>query len=399
MSPAARAGILRSTRTDAEEPMSREYVQTIVVGGGQAGLATGHALAELGLPFAILDASARVGDAWRHRWDSLRLFTPARWSGLPGMRFPGPGGASPTKDQLADYLEAYAQRFALPVRSGVRVERLGREGGRFVLAAEGGCWEADQVIVAMANFQVPRLPAFAGALDPDVRQLHAHAYRNPSTLRDGPVLVVGVGNSGAEIAAEVARTHPTWLAGKETGHVPFRIDGFLGRHLGTRIVRFLGHHLLSLRTPVGRRVRPKLLRVAGPLVRVRPVDLARAGVERVPRVVDVREGRPVLADGRVLAPANVIWCTGYRPGFSWIDLPAFGDDGGDGGEPLHARGVVAGVPGLYFVGLHFLFSMSSATLIGIGRDAKHVARAVRARVRAGAEERPAPAAAAAASAA
>lgn len=362
--------------------MNTEYVPTIVVGGGQAGLATGRELQRRGLPFVILDASERIGDAWRRRWDSLRLFTPARWDGLPDLPFPARGDAFPTKDEMADYLEAYARRFALPVRSAVRVERLWRERGRFILAAGARRLEADQVIVAMANFQQPRIPTCAGALDPGILQLHSHAYRSPSALRDGGVLVVGAGNSGAEIAVEVARTHRTWLAGKETGHVPFPIGSFLGRHVLSRLVRFVGHHVLSLRTPVGRRLRPKLLHAAAPLIRVRPEELRAAGVVRVPRVTGARDGRPVLADGSTLAPANVIWCTGYHPGFSWIELPeAFGLDG----EPLHERGCVAAVPGLYFVGLHFLFAHSSASLVGVARDAKHVARAVQARVRA--EER------------
>jgi putative flavoprotein involved in K+ transport len=369
--------------------MNVEYVPTIVVGGGQAGLATGRELQRRGLPFVILDASERIGDVWRRRWDSLRLFTPARSSGLPGMRFPARGDHFPTKDEMADYLEAYARRFALPVRTGVRVERLARERGRFVLAAGERRLEADQVIVAMANFQRPKIPAFAGALDPGVVQLHAQAYRSPSALRDGGVLVVGAGNSGAEIAAEVARTHRTWLAGKESGHIPFAIESVAGRFVFSRLVRFVGHHVLSLRTPIGRRARPKLLHAAAPLVRVRDQELRAAGVERVPRVTGVRDGRPVLADGRTIPAANVIWCTGYHPGFSWIELPeAFGAEG----DPRHERGCVAAVPGLYFVGLHFLFAMSSATLVGVGRDAKHVACAVQAHVRAAArvaERRPA----------
>ncbi len=358
--------------------MSGEYLQTIVIGGGQAGLATGYHLARRGLPFAILDASARVGDAWRNRWDSLQLFTPDRYAGLPGMRFPGPGSAFATKDQVADYLESYAVRFHLPVRSGIRVESLVREGERFVLTtAAGERLEADQVIVAMANFQVPRTPVFAKELDPRIRQLHSRDYRNPSQLAEGAVLVVGVGNSGADIGIEVAGTHPTWLAGKETGHIPFRIETFLARHLLVRLVRFVGHRVLSLGTPIGRKVRPRLLHGGTPLVRVKPADLLAAGIERVPRVVGVSQGRPLLQDGRTLDVSNVIWCTGFEPGFSWIHLPAFDERG----EPVHDRGVVDGAPGLYFVGLHFQYAVSSATLIGVSRDARHVVRAVEARIR------------------
>jgi putative flavoprotein involved in K+ transport len=259
----------------------------------------------------------------------------------------------------------------------MRVDRLYREHGRFVAEAGNQRIEADSVVVAMANYQTPHVPAFAGELDPAIKQLHSHDYRNPSQLQDGDVLVVGVGNSGADIAIEVAKSHRTMIAGKETGHIPFPIEGFLARHVLVRFVRFLGHHILSLATPIGRRVRPKLLSQASPLVRVKPADLTAAGIERVGRVTGVKDGRPQLAEGRVLDVKNVIWCTGYRPGFSWIDLPVFGEDG----NPIHDRGV-SKVPGLYFVGLHFLYAMSSATLIGVGRDAKWVARAVKAQSRA-----------------
>ena len=246
---------------------------------------------------------------------------------------------------------------------------------RYVVSAGGQQFESDNVVVAMANYQVPRLPAFASELDPRIVQLHSHEYRNPSQLRDGGVLIVGVGNSGADIGIEVARTHPTWMSGKETGHVPFRIESALWRFFLVRLLRFFGHHVLTVDTPIGRKLGPKIISRGAPLVRVKPQDLINAGIERVPRVVGVQSGRPLLEGGRTLEVRNVIWCTGYRPGFSWIDLPIFDDHG----EPIHERGVVSRAPGMYFVGLHFLYSMTSATLLGIGRDAKYVARAIESR--------------------
>ena len=351
-----------------------EHLETVVVGGGQAGLSVGHHLAGRGRRFVILDANQRVGDAWRRRWDSLRLFTPARYDGLAGLPFPGPPHAFPTKDQVADYLEAYATRFQLPVRTGVRVDRLTKADGGFLVAAGDRSWEAANVVVAMASFQVPRVPAFAPELDPGLLQLHAGSYRNPSQLREGGVLVVGAGNSGAEIALEVAGRQATWLAGKESGHVPFRIESAAARRvLLPLLFRLVGHRLLTVDTPIGRRLRPRLLAHGAPLVRVRPRDLAAAGVGRVPRVVGVRDGRPLLADQRVLEVANVIWCTGFGPDFSWIDLPVFGNDPR---EPRHRRGVVADQPGLYFVGLSFLYAMSSGFLPGVDRDAEHVVQAI-----------------------
>lgn len=354
---------------------SSSRVQTIIIGGGQAGLSVGHHLAQRGISFQILDANPRIGDAWRNRWDSLRLFTPARYAGLPGLPFPASGNAFPTKDEMADYLESYAAHFRLPIQSRIKVDRLAKEGNRFVVSAGSHRFESENVVVAMANYQTPRRPAFARDLDPGIRQLHSHEYRNPGQLQDGGVLIVGAGNSGADIAMEVARTHFTWMSGKESGHVPFPIDSVAARLILTRLVRFIGHHVLTLSTPVGRRLHPKMLSRSAPLVRVKPADLLKAGIKRVSRIVGVQDGRPLMADGGTLDVTNVIWCTGYHPGFSWIDLPIFGEDG----RPLHQRGVVSAVPGMYFVGLHFLYSMTSATVIGIGRDAEYVAQAIQLR--------------------
>ena len=344
--------------------------ETIVIGAGQAGLATGYYLKEWGRNFAILDASERIGDTWRRRWDSLRLFTPARYDSLPGMAFPAPGYTFPTKDEMADYLETYAVRFKLPVRTGVRVDCLARHDGRFVLTADDQQFEADNVVVAMANWQKPWIPQFAGELDTGIVQMHSSEYRNPSQLQDGNVLVVGAGNSGAEIALEAVRDHRTWLSGRDVGHIPFRIESLAARYiLVPFVLRFLFHRVMTVRTPIGQKARAKIGLSGMPLVRTKPRDLLAAGVERVPKIVGVREGFPVSQDNRQLEAANVIWSTGFRPGrSSWIDLPVFGK----GGEPMHERGVVAKVPGLYFIGLHFLYAASSAMVQGVGRDGERI---------------------------
>ena len=350
-----------------------ERVNTIVIGGGQAGLSAGYHLQRRGVPFIILDACERVGDPWRHRWNSLRLFTPARFAGLDGMPFPAPSHYFPTKDEMADFLESYARTFALPVRSGVRVERVSRQDTGFLVVAGAQRFEAENVIVAMSNYQRPRVPPFAGELAPGIVQLHSADYRSPAQLQPGSVLVVGAGNSGAEIALELSANHQIWMAGRDTGHVPFRIDGLAARlGLVRFVLRVLFHRILTVSTPLGRTVRPKVLHAGGPLIRVKPKELAAAGVARVPRIVGARNGLPLLADGRVLDVANVIWCTGFHPGFSWIDLPVFGSDG----EPRHDRGVVRDQPGLYFVGLHFLYAFSSTMIHGVGRDAARIADAV-----------------------
>jgi putative flavoprotein involved in K+ transport len=354
-----------------------DIVETIVIGGGQAGLAVGYELQKRGRQFVILDAHPRIGDAWRKRWDSLLLFTPARYCGLPGMRFPASGGSFATKDQMADYLESYARRFDLPVRTNMRVDSLSRDGNRFRVTASGKTFAADNVVVAMANFQVAKVPAFAAKLDPAIVQLHSLDYKNPSQLADGGVLVVGVGNSGADIAMEVVQQRSTWLAGKESAAIPFRIEPFLARNLAVRVVRFVGHHVLTVRTPIGRKARPQFLANAAPLIRVKPKDFVPAGITRVERIVDARDGLPVTEDGQTIEVTNVIWCTGHRPGFSWIDLPVIGDRQ----EPQHERGVLTQEPGLYFVGLEFIYSATSSTITGVGRDARRVVKHLTSRPR------------------
>jgi putative flavoprotein involved in K+ transport len=353
--------------TDAED------VATVVIGGGQAGLAVGYHLKRRGLPFVILDANRRTGDSWRQRWDSLRLFTPTWANDLPGMPFPGRRRSYPTKDEVAGYLEAYAARFELPVHTDTRVGCVSRLDGRFLVEAVGRRFVADNVVVAMSGYQKVRIPRFADELDPAIVQLSSVEYRNPDQLPYGPVLVVGAHDTGTEIALENAEARPTWLSGRDPGQVPFRIDRLFGRRLGVPAVMFMFHRVMNVGNPLGRKVRDDVHRRAGPVVRIKKKDLAAAGVERVPRVVGARDGRPVLDDGRVLEPASVIWCTGFAPDFSWIELPVFADGSV---EPIHERGQVPSEPGLYFVGLPFLSAASSALLLGVGRDADRIAAAI-----------------------
>jgi len=348
----------------------------VVIGAGQA---MGYELKQQGRWFVILEGRERVGDIWRSRWDSLRLFSPARYDALPGMPFPAPPHSFPTRDEIADYLESYAAQNALPARTGTRVDGVwsageGQDG--FIVTAGDLRIQAAQVVVATGAEDRPSVPAFAGELDPGIRQMHSSAYQNPSQFQEGDVLVVGAGNSGAEIAIEAAREHHTILSGRHTGHVPFRIDRPAARFIFP-VLWFVANRVLTLDTPLGRRIGPAVRSDhGGPLVRTKPSDVLAAGVERTySRTVGVRDGRPMLDDGRVLDVANVVWSTGFRHDFSWIHLPAFDESG----YPLHRRGVVDSVPGLFFIGLPFLHAFGSMLIGGAARDAAYVAGKIAAR--------------------
>jgi putative flavoprotein involved in K+ transport len=354
-----------------------EHLDVLVIGGGQAGLSVGYHLARRGIrKFLILDASARVGDSWRHRWDSLRLFSPARFNGLDGMPYPAPPRTMPTKDEFADYLESYARRFMLPVRHGVRVDGVSRDVDRYVVTSGAQRFVAREVVIAMADYQKPKTPAFSGELSPSIVQLHSSAYKGPAQLRPGTVLLVGAGNSGAEIAMELrAAGHPVMVAGPDVGSVPGWFQSAFGQVVFAPILfRGIFHRLLTESTPAGRKVKAKGHRPT-PLIRTLPKHLAKAGVQRVGRVRGVQDGRPVLEDGTVLDVQNVIWSTGFHPGFSWVNVPVFDTHG----YPRQTRGVTES-PGLYFIGLTFLYAMSSSMIHGVGRDAQYVAERIAGRL-------------------
>ena len=364
---------------DGEQQVERTSV--VVIGAGQAGLSAGHHLGKRGIPFLVLEANERIGDNWRSRWDTLRLYSPAANDALPGMAFPASRSTYPSGRQMGDYLESYAQNGRLPVRTGVHVDRLRRrDDGQagFIVDAGDRRYEADQVIVASGPFSDPRIPAFASQLDPAIRQIHSKDYRRPSQLQDGPVLVVGASHSGADLALEAAKAgHPTVLSGSIVGELPVPLESRRARAVFPLLV-LVASHVLTLRTPIGRRMAPHVRSGGGPLLRVRRVDLDAAGVERTDeRTTSVRDGKPVLADGRVLDVANVLWCTGFRPDYAWIEAPIVADDG----WPTQTRGVVESVPGLYFLGLPFLYSFTSMLVAGAGRDAAYVVDRVADRMR------------------
>ena len=281
---------------------------------------------------------------------------------------------------MADYLESYAAHFDLPVRSGVRVDRLSKEEADSLWSrpATRRC-KSRQVVIAMSKYQKPWIPDFAGELDPAIVQFHSLDYRNPGQLRAGSVLLVGAGNSAAEIARDLTPRHKVFLSGRHPGHVPFRIEGRVARNVVIPILfQVVFHRVLTVDTPMGRKARAGAKSQGAPLIRIKPKDLYAEGVERMPRLDGTKNGRPLTADGRSLDVDNLIWCTGFRPGLEWVDLPIFDDDG----HALHRRGVTP-EPGLYIIGLGFLYAYSSMMIQGLGRDAAYVATRVTERIGAG----------------
>jgi putative flavoprotein involved in K+ transport len=344
-----------------------ESFHTIVIGGGQAGLAAGYFLKRQGDKFIILDENKRTGDSWRKRWDSLRLFTPSKFNALPGAPFPKPGDYLPAKDEVADYLEGYTRQFNVPVRHGVKVEELRLNGQGYHISAGDSNFFARNVIIATGPFQRPQMPAFANQLDPSILQLHSSAYRNPHQISASSVLVVGAGNSGAEIALELVKAGKrVWLAGRDVGRIP--ANGPLGKVFGGHPIWWFMSHVLTVNTPIGRKVRASELHHGTPLGRLHRQEITETGVELVPRVSGIQSGKPQLEDGHILPAEGVIWATGFRPDYHWINLSIFDEHG----FPRHWRGIVQDAPGLYFIGLMFQTALSSSLLGGVGTDAAYI---------------------------
>lgn len=340
---------------------------TIVIGAGQAGLAAGHHLATRGKPFLILDGADRVGGSWLNRWDSLTLFTPSIRDSLPGLEL-GDGYRFPTKDEMVGYLERYAEHHRLPIRLDTPVDGVFREGDCFRVTSGVESFLAANVILAVGSHRRPRTPDFAGDLSPETVQLHSADYRNPDQLRPGTVLLVGAGNSGAEIAVDLGRTHRVLLSGRNVGYLPIDIRGWQGRTLFP-VVWWVWENVLTERRRPGRKVQAEALEGHGePLIRQKEKDLVAAGVERVPRVTGVVDGRPQTEDGAVLTVDNVIWCTGFTSDFAWVDLPGLDSSGRLPSE----RGCVTGQPGLYVLGQEFQYMFNSHTVGGVGKDAAYV---------------------------
>jgi len=338
-----------------------ERRDVVVVGGGQAGLAVGYFLKQHGRDFVILEAADAPAAAWRDRWDSLRLFTPVRYDSLPGPPFPGDPDAYPGRDDVVAYLTDYARELELPVELDSRVRAVRQADGGYAVELDGRTIHAAQVIVATGPFQIPMIPAIADKLDQRVIQLHSTGYRSPEQIPSGPVLVVGGGNTGYQIAAELARTHEVHLSvGARQTPLPQRI---LGRDLFTYL-----EALRVMRVTVASRLGSRLQH-RETLIGSSPIAARRRhGIRLHGRTVGV-SGREIrFADGRTLAPGAVIWATGFRLDHSFVQAPVFDD----AGRLVHRRGVTA-APGLYFVGLPWQHTRGSALLGWVKDDAEFIA--------------------------
>jgi len=342
---------------------AQNHYEVATIGAGQAGLTMGYELAQQGRRFVILESADSVGQAWRTRWDSLTLFTPRRYDSLPGLEFPGDPDGYPGRDEVIAYLESYAETHDLPVQLGSEVRSVRNENGGFRLERATEMIEADQVVVATGPLQVPRVPALAADLDAAVFQTHSVGYRNPSELPDGPVLVVGGGNTGFQIAEELATERETHLSvGSRQMPLPQRIGGrdlfwWLGK---------LGILEKSVDTKLGRR-----LSTRDTLIGSSPRTAKRAGVTMHGRAVGTSGRTVVFEDGSTLDVAAAIWATGYRFDHSWIDLPITDD----GGKLVHRRGVTD-VPGLYFLGLPWQHTRGSALVGWVKDDAEFIAERI-----------------------
>jgi len=345
----------------AQDPTREGLLDVLVVGGGQAGLAMAWHLRRHGMRFLVLEAGPEVGHVWRARWNSLKLFSPAQYSSLPGMPFPAPADTYPAKEAVADYLQAYAQAFHLPVTLNARVIDLRRAGEIFHVQAGDAVYRARQVVVATGPFQVPFIPPAARKLDPLVTQVHSAAYRNPQAVPDGPVLVVGGGNSGFQIAEELATCRQVDLS--IGARVPMLPQRLLGRDLFWWLTR-LGLLRVAATSRLGRRMQARGEFVIGSNRR----RLHRAGVRLRPRLVDAEGHLVRFADGGMLEVRTVIWSTGFRSDYSWIHIPGVFTDG----RVAHRRGVTE-VPGLYFLGLSWQYTRGSALLGFVHDDAAYVA--------------------------
>ena len=355
------------------EPI-HEYHDTVVLGAGKSGLAAGYYLSQRGRDFVILDQGERPGDSWRQRWDSLRLFSPAHWNSLPGVPFPAPHGTFPSKNEMADYLDAYVRRFQLPVEQRVQVTRVSRDADQFRIACADRILYCSNLVVATGHSARSFVPDFAAQLHPGIQQLHSSSYRRPADVVGSSSLVVGFGTSGADIAVELASAgRRVQIAGEPTTRIP----PFVLKIPGNLWWLYL-HYVLTIDTPIGRKLRSKISAGGSPLIRYGREEVIASGARHVARVSGVAAGKPLLADGSVADVDSVIWCTGFSPAFDFLDLPDL--PVGKKGWPVAPHGAVDAIKGLYFLGLPFQVGLTfRSLLVPAGRDAALVVEQIQRR--------------------
>lgn len=345
----------------------------IIIGGGQAGLAMGYQLKLLNKDFVILDSSEKVGDSWRLRWDSLRLFTPAWTVKLPGLSFPAAKNSFPTKDEIADFLQHYVDKFQLPVLTGNKVTHLSKTSGGYEVITSDRKFTCKKVVIATGNYSVPKIPAFAADLNLQIHQMPSSAYKRPSELPDGDVLVAGAGTSGLQIAQDLA------LAGKKvfvSGTPPDKIPVFLLNHFRKPLL-WMMNNMMTIHTKAGRKMQHAIKNEgrAAPLINISLEAVKEAGVQHIPRVIGSSNGYPMLADKRIIQPSSIIWCTGFSRDFSWIS--GMDDIADEHSYPITSRGISIKHKGLYFLGMAFQYALTSSWLLGVGRDAAFIADHIR----------------------
>jgi putative flavoprotein involved in K+ transport len=377
------SGIIVENRLDRHhyfmDSVALNRFDTIVIGGGQSGLAAGYYLNRARRSFLIVDANQRSGDTWRGRWDSLRLFSPAQYDSLPGLSLDMRKGTFPGKDVLADYLDDYASHFNMPTLRGVRVTRVARRAGDFIVECEDRTLSCANVIVATGAYSRPWIPDSSAFLNSSIHQVHSSGYRRPGDIVGDHVLVVGFGTSGIEIAIELAAAgRRVLLSGRPTAQalskfVPAIFEGknHILRLIGAAYWNFI-HRVVTIDTVLGRKAKSQISLRGQPLVRLNRADALAAGIELVARLAGVTEGKPSLEDGRGLDISAVVWCTGFRPNYQFLELPELLLDGK--GLPIAPHGIVEQIPGLYFVGLPFQVGLTSTLVGGVGRDAALVVR-------------------------
>lgn len=341
------------------------HEDTIIIGAGQAGLATAYFLQQLKVNFLILDASEQVGETWNNRWDSLKLFTPAQYNGLPGFPFPAKSGTFPTKTEMAAYLMKYAEKYSFPIQLRTSVTSIRQTSSGYEIHTGAETFECDNLVIATGGHPKPKKPDLSGSLSSAIFNIHSSQYKNPGSLPPGRVLVVGVGTSGVQIAIDLAKTHKVFLSGKPTFHIP----DFIFRYFGRPYWWFI-NNILTIKTPMGRKARKGILTGGAPLINVSMKDVHAAGIEQLPRLTGVENGQPKFEDGRVVKVDSIIWATGFKPDFKWIEIVQVEESG----WPKTNRGISNNCDGLYFVGMVFQFGLTSAIIGGVGRDAGFVAK-------------------------